>query len=226
IGRWVLRTACLQTRCWHTMGFENLSIAVNLSPMQFRNPKLAKEILDTIDECQIPHASVELEITETAMIQNITVAVDIVTKLTDAGMIVSIDDFGVGYSSLSYLQQFPLQRVKIDRSFISNFLDNANDAAIVSAIVAMSHSLGLEIVAEGVETEEHLRFLQDLCCDQVQGYLISKPLPQDQVVAFLETEADIRHLVTRYTQNHNILTLSQTNNMIGVLNDFPKAMGE
>ncbi|MGB5325035.1 MAG: EAL domain-containing protein, partial [Pseudomonadales bacterium] len=226
IGRWVLKTACLQTKCWQEMGYKNLSIAVNISPVEFRNRHLAKDILQIVAECEIPNNAVELEITETAMIQNVDLASDIIEHLADAGMAITMDDFGVGYSSLRYLQQFPLQRVKIDRSFIASFLENANDAAIVSAIVAMSHSLGLSIVAEGVESTEHLRFLQDLSCDQIQGYLISKPMRHEDVPEFLEGEAQIRHLIVDDRQDRNLLTLHQSNNMIGVLNELPLASGQ
>lgn len=224
IGQWVLRTACLQTRCWHKLGFDKLSIAVNLSPVEFKNQEFASEAISTITECGIAPELVELEITETAMIQNIDNAISIVQQITDAGIAVSIDDFGVGYSSLSYLQRFPLRHVKIDRSFIMNFLDNAHDGAIVSAIVAMGHSLGLGIIAEGVETVDHLRFLQDLSCDQAQGYLISKPMHHDKVPEFLETMPQIRHMIVDERQQQgNLVTLQQSGNMIGVINDLPMA---
>ncbi|RZV50640.1 MAG: EAL domain-containing protein [Pseudomonadales bacterium] len=226
IGQWVLRNACLQTKCWHEMGYTGLSIAVNVSPVEFRDKQLASNTVNIIQSSGIAAELVELEITETAMIQDINVAKRIVEEMVAGGVIISLDDFGVGYSSLSYLQSFPLHRVKIDRSFIQNFLENSQDAEIVSAIVAMSHSLGLGIIAEGVETEEHLRFLQDLSCDQAQGYLISKPMPHDKVPEFLDGEAKIRHMVVDGRQDSNVLTLRQTNNMIGVLNDFSPAVGQ
>jgi len=117
-------------------------------------------------------------------------------ELSEAGFGISVDDFGTGYSSLNYLRCFPLSKVKIDRSFITDFTHAQNDAAIVSAIIAMSHSLGLRVVAEGVETEEQLRFLQDLQCDEIQGYLISKPMPRDKATDMLAQSASIKRLIT------------------------------
>ncbi len=226
IGQWVIRTACRQIRFWQEAGYGTITVAVNLSPVEFRNPKLGDQIISILQEFGVPTGALEIEITETVVMQNIDTAVSILEKLSNAGFSISVDDFGTGYSSLSYLKRFPLSKVKIDRSFISDFMQGSSDAAIVSAIIAMSHSLGLRVVAEGVETEEQLRFLQDLHCDEMQGYLVSRPVPREEVNDLLAQASSIRRMILENGVDYGGLMHHQgvgaASGMIGVLNDFPE----
>ena len=225
MGQWVVRTVCRQIKLWQDAGYDAITVAVNLSPVQFRNPGLADQIMSLIDEAEIPASALEVEITEGVFMQDIDAAVTILEKLSKAGLSISLDDFGTEYSSLRYLKRFPLDKIKIDQSFITDFVRDTNDAAIVSAIIAMSHSLGLQVVAEGVETEEQLRFLQDLQCDEMQGYLISKPVPRDEAGRLLAESSGVRRMIMKgcmvnSPMGHEGGPLVATG-MIGVLNDFP-----
>ena len=226
ISRWVIRAVCRQISFWQKAGYGTVPVAVNLSPVEFRNPDLADQIIALVDEFGIPASAFELEITETAVMQSMDTAAGILEKLSTAGLCISLDDFGTGYSSLSYLRRFPISTVKIDRSFIADFVQDSNDAAIVSAIIAMCHSLGLRVVAEGVETEEQLRFLQDLQCDEVQGYLISRPVPGKQVNELLAQPAAIRRMIMKQPANDDSLVDHQdactAPGMVGLLNDLPQ----
>lgn len=203
IGLWVVETACRQLKLWQEAGNSDLTVAVNLSAIEFRNKSLTEKILAIIKAAGVENNQLELEVTETAVVEHISTTTETLTKLRDSGISISIDDFGVGYSSLVYLQRFPATKVKIDRSFIMNLTENPNDSAIVAAVIAMSHSLGLRVVAEGVETEEQLRFLQDLQCDEMQGYLVSQPLQVNEMNTFLTEPGPIRHLITEYDTHHS-----------------------
>jgi diguanylate cyclase (GGDEF)-like protein/PAS domain S-box-containing protein len=189
IGDWVLRAASRECKRWHEQGFSNLRVAVNLSALQFRHHDLAERILDGIAAVGLAPERLELEITETAIMENLAAAIKTITMLHDSGIQFAIDDFGTGYSSLSYLRQLPVDSLKIDRSFLSDTLPGEQDQLIISAIIAMAHSLDMRVVAEGVETEAQRTFLTGLNCDEIQGYLFSKPLPADQANALLQTHA-------------------------------------
>jgi diguanylate cyclase (GGDEF)-like protein len=225
IGLWVIRTTCRQIRYWKDAGLGLVTVAVNLSPVQFRSPKLARQIINIVRDAAIPPHALEIEITEGVIMQDIDSAVVILQQLHSAGLHVSLDDFGTGYSSLSYLKRFPLSKIKIDRSFINDFVHDVNEASIVSAIIAMGHSLGLQVVAEGVETMEQLQLLQDLQCDEMQGYLVSKPLPKEEAKELLKHPGKVRRLVigqnsaTRQTCLNP--ALSPTPGLIGLLNNCP-----
>ncbi len=225
ISQWVIRTVCQQIRFWEESGHGTIVVAVNLSPVEFRNPDLAKHIIALADEYGIATSALEMEITETVVMQNIETAVATLEQLSEAGFSIAVDDFGTGYSSLSYLKRFPLNKVKIDRSFVIDFMEDSEDATIVSTIIAMGHSLGLRVVAEGVETEEQLRFLQDLHCDEIQGYLISRPVPVVEVNDLLARSSSIRRMILDYGINYTGLADQQgagyASGMIGVLNKFP-----
>ena len=225
IGHWVIRVACRQVRSWQEAGYGTINVAVNLSPLELRDPELGDRIIALVNELDIPPSALELEITETVVMQSMETAAGTLEKLSKAGLSIALDDFGTGYSSLSYLKRFPLSKVKIDRSFISDFMQESNDAAIVSAIIAMSHSLGLRVVAEGVETDEQLRFLQDLHCDEMQGYLISRPVPREEATDLLARASSIRRMILDYGINFVELMEFQGSSLItemgGVLNDFP-----
>ncbi len=225
--RWVMHGVCRQLAEWRRIGHEQLSVAINLSPITFRDRNLARNLLAELAEHDIPPAMLEAEITETVVMQNMDTAIDILTELHDAGVSIALDDFGTGYSSMHYLKRFPLSKVKIDRSFITDFIHASNDAAIVSAIIAMAHSLGLNVVAEGVETEEQLHFLQDLHCDEMQGYLFSRPVPREDATRLLARSSGIQRLIREY--GLDFARLGQlpggrpASGMIGILNEFPAA---
>ncbi len=185
VGDWTIRAACSQARQWHKKGLKDIKIAINLSAAQFREKELAERILDTVSRIGFTPESLELEITESVVVENFENAVEIMTKLHDAGVRFAIDDFGTGYSSLNYLRRLPVDTLKIDRSFLSDALPSKQDRLIIAAIIAMAHSLGVRVVAEGVETEAQRAFLAGLHCDEIQGYLFSKPLPADEASEFL-----------------------------------------
>jgi len=186
IGEWVLRTACEQCRAWHKQGFPWLYIAVNLSARQFHQRDLAASISGILQETGLSPASLGLELTEGLIMQQAESAVVTLRELKAMNIRISIDDFGTGYSSLGYLKRFPIDVLKIDQSFVRDIPADADDAAIASAIITMAHSLGLKVVAEGVETAAQLKFMREHGCDAMQGYHLSKPLPAEQFEAFLK----------------------------------------
>jgi diguanylate cyclase (GGDEF)-like protein len=192
IGAWVLTTACTQARSWQKDGL-SIRVAVNLSSRQFhqaqnrqqsRHP-LLDTVLDALEETGLPPVLLELEITEGVLMQHLDTTMDILNALKNRGVRLSIDDFGTGYSSLSYLKRFPIDTLKIDKSFVNDLTTDPNDKAIVAAITVMAQQLKLEVVAEGVETMAQLEFLRELRCQYVQGYYFSKPLPADDILLLL-----------------------------------------
>jgi diguanylate cyclase (GGDEF)-like protein/PAS domain S-box-containing protein len=190
IGEWVLKTACLHGKAWLDQGLPRLTVAVNLSARQFAHESLLADVTRTLRDTKLDPACLEFEITESMVMRDPEHAVKLLGGLKAMGIRLSIDDFGTGYSSLNYLKRFPLDSVKIDRAFIQDLPGNADDAAITRAIIAMAHSLRLKVIAEGVETEEQLRFLRELGCDEMQGYLFSGPLPGDEFVRLLQGVVD------------------------------------
>jgi len=185
IGEYALREACAQTRAWQDDGFDPVRMMVNLSARQLLNAGLVKDIARILDETGLPAEFLHLEITESAVMKNIEWSGMILQQLRAMGIAVSIDDFGTGYSSLGYLKRLPIDAVKIDRSFIRDLATDANDNAIVTAIIAIARSLKLRVIAEGVETTEQLDFLRSHHCDAFQGFLVSAPVPPQQFVKFL-----------------------------------------
>jgi EAL domain-containing protein (putative c-di-GMP-specific phosphodiesterase class I)/ActR/RegA family two-component response regulator len=177
LGEWVLQTACRQTKVWQNAGFLGLRVAVNLSSRQFYQPELSSRVAQILEASGLSASCLELELTESLMVQDAESAIASLKKLKALGVSISIDDFGTGYSSLSYLTQYPFDILKIDRCFISNITDGCSKAAIVKAIIEMAHSLCLEVIAEGVETEAEKDFLWRYKCDAMQGYLFSPPVP-------------------------------------------------
>ena len=177
LGEWVLQTACRQMQVWQNAGFSGLRVAVNLSARQFHQPDLSSRVAQILAEVGLEPSSLELELTESFMVEDATSAIATLQQLKSLGVSISIDDFGTGYSSLSYLAQYPFDTLKIDRCFISNITHGCTNAAIVKAIIEMAHSLCLEVVAEGVETEAEKDFLWRYKCDTMQGYFFSPPLP-------------------------------------------------
>ncbi len=186
IGAWVLQTACMQAKNWIKGGMSpDLLIAVNLSPRQFHRIDIVKLVKDALDYSGLEPKNLELEITESLAMQDVEYSVRTLHALAELGVQLAIDDFGTGYSSLNYLKKMPVNTLKIDRSFVHDITIDQDDAAIVSAVISMAHSLGLTVIAEGVETPEQLNVLKVLGCDRVQGYLFSRPLPPEEVTDFL-----------------------------------------
>jgi diguanylate cyclase (GGDEF)-like protein/PAS domain S-box-containing protein len=177
IGEWVLRTACRQQREWMDAGLEPVRVAVNLSVRQLRHHSLPDIVREVLEEERLPPDLLEFEVTESVVMQNAEEAITLLKRLKDMGIHISIDDFGTGYSSLSYLKRLPVNTIKIDRSFIQNVAGAEDDAAISEGIIALSRSLKLQVIAEGVETEEQLHFLRNHKCHDAQGFLFSRPLP-------------------------------------------------
>jgi len=177
LGEWVLRTACRQMKAWHDAGHGGLRVAVNLSPRQFQQRDLAAMVERVLTETGLPPEYLDLEITETAAMQNIELSLQVMNRLKEMGIHISIDDFGTGYSSLNYLKRFPIDTVKIDQDFVRDLAQDAGDAAIITAVISMARALKLRVIAEGVETEEQLAFLLREQCAEMQGFLYSHPLP-------------------------------------------------
>lgn len=193
IGEWMLRTSIRQMKAWIDSGLGPMIIAVNLSSVQFRQVHLDELVTQILEEEQLPPEYLELELTESVAMDNPLAAIGVMNNLHGRGIRMSIDDFGTGYSSLSYLKRFKIYKLKIDQSFVRDITVDADDKAIVSAIISLAKSLGMKTIAEGVETEGQLAYLREKCCDEVQGYFYSKPLPADQFEAFVK--AGTRDLV-------------------------------
>ncbi|UCD34147.1 MAG: EAL domain-containing protein [Nitrospiraceae bacterium] len=185
IGEWVLRNACEQMKAWHDDGMQDLCVSVNISGHQFQKENLAATLSRTLAAVQLDPKRVELEITESIMMKGGEDALSILQALKEMGVNLAMDDFGTGYSSFSYLRQFPLDTIKIDKSFIRDVTSSKDTKAIVEAIIAMAHRLQLTTVAEGVEQEDQLEFLRRKGCDEIQGYLMSPPVPPKEIPALL-----------------------------------------
>ncbi len=185
LGAWVLHTACAQNKAWQAAGFKPVCIAVNLSARQFRQQDLVELVTRILQETGLDAAYLELELTESMIMQNVEAAIATLTRLKAIGVKFSIDDFGTGYSSLSYLKRFPIDSLKIDQSFVRDISTDPDDAAITKTIISMAHDLGLRVIAEGVETQEQETFLRLHHCDEIQGYFFSKPVPAKEFEVLL-----------------------------------------
>ncbi len=188
IGLWVLREACTQNKKWQAAGLPEIPIAINVSVVELHHANFMQEVVKVLLQTGLHPHHLELEVTESVAIQSEVTVIQDLNKLKEMGVRLSVDDFGTGYSSLSYLKLLPVNTIKIDKSFIRDIQVDANDAAIVNAIIKMSQSLGLTVIAEGVETEAQLAFLKSHNCDEMQGYLFSRPLPADEFAALLATQ--------------------------------------
>ncbi len=186
IGAWVLREACRKAAEWRTSGLGDIQVAVNLSARQFADQRLQDTVLEALEDSGLPGHLLELELTESMIMRNPEQAVRWLTTIKKTGVRLSIDDFGTGYSSLAYLNRFPIDIVKIDRSFIRHLPESHSDAQIASAVIALGHSLGLIVIAEGAETQEQIDFLRKEGCDEVQGYFFSRPIPAGDMRIFLD----------------------------------------
>ena len=185
LGDWVLRTAVEQLSLWHKRFGTHLKVAVNLSGRQFLHYNLLKSIESAMKSFKLPPASLEFEITETVAMHNAEDSIGILRQLKSIGISLALDDFGTGYSSLAYLKRFPIDKLKIDKAFVRDIPDDANDLAIVSAIISMAHALDLKVHAEGVETPAQAEFLRECGCEFAQGYLFGPALPADEFEALL-----------------------------------------
>jgi diguanylate cyclase (GGDEF)-like protein len=182
IGEWAIREACRITKSWHNAGFDPITVAVNISPKQFREPNLENIIANCLTEFDLAPQFLEVEVTETAVMDNVDIAIDKMKKIHEMGVKVAIDDFGTGYTSINYLRKFPVSVLKIDQTFIKGIPKNQNDVAITSAVISLGHNLGLDVVAEGVESLQQIQYLAENNCDLIQGYFISRPLPASKII--------------------------------------------
>ena len=185
IGEWVLNEACRQAQSWRASGLRPLRVAVNLSAQQFRQKKLVDVVATALRAACLEPRYLELELTESTVMHDAEQSIEILRELSTLGVRISVDDFGTGYSSLSYLRRLPLDKLKIDRTFIRELATSRDDAAIVKAIVSLAHNLRIKVIAEGVETPDQLVYLRELGCDQYQGYHYSAPVPNDAFVAMM-----------------------------------------
>jgi diguanylate cyclase (GGDEF)-like protein len=190
IGRWVLREACWQNMVWQRQGLAPITMAVNLSPRQFLDDNLLVDLDEVLRESGMPPHLLQLEITESMVMQNVERGIKVLDAIQGRGVRLAIDDFGTGYSSMSLMKQFPIDTIKIDRSFVRDLAENEEDRAIATAIISMGKALGLTVVAEGVETSEQDAFLRRRECDELQGYLFSKPVPADEIPPMLTPIVD------------------------------------
>jgi diguanylate cyclase (GGDEF)-like protein/PAS domain S-box-containing protein len=190
LGEWVLRTACAQNKAWQDAGYPPMRIAVNFSPKQFQLLNLAEIVEKVLADTHLEPCWLELEVTENIMLRNEEAAVETLNKLSRLGVQISIDDFGTGYSTFSYIKKIPINTLKIDRSFISDISSNLNDEAIAKAVIAMAKNLNMNVIAEGVETEDQRKILESMNCPEMQGFFFSRPLPADELSNFLDNLDD------------------------------------
>lgn len=192
LGEWVLRRACETAARWRSAGLTEVPVSVNASPRQFESPGFARTVLGILAQTGLPAASLKLELTETALFDGSAQAHDTMMALRGAGVSLVLDDFGTGYSSLALLRRVPVEALKIDKQFVQAMVDDRDAAAIVHAIIALAHALGLQVIAEGIETPEQALFLRAYRCDRIQGYLLSHPLSEREVSAFMALRAGRR----------------------------------
>ncbi len=195
IGEWVLQNACFHNKAWQQSGLPKVRVAVNVSLRQLLNPNFLPSVDSALCSSNLDPKYLEIELTESSVMQKSNFSLDILRELKSRGIYLSIDDFGTGYSSLSHLKQFPINKLKIDRSFVIDIKENADANAIIEAIIAMSHSLKLDVIAEGVETADQLNLLREKNCDQIQGYYLSRPKPVPKIAQMLKEDRS-------YFENH------------------------
>ena len=212
IGEWVMRTACLQSKSWQDAGFDPLRVAVNLSARQFQQPALVESVAQILKDTGLDPNLLELELTEGSIMKDPNQAIRKLHELKAMGIHISVDDFGTGYSSLNYLKRFPIDTLKIDKSFVKDINTDPDNEAIVSAIITLAHALKLNVIAEGVETHEQLESLQMLKCDEVQGFLFSTPLSVAEFTALLA-----ERLTIGITKDYNTTRLPS---LVNVLQQF------
>lgn len=182
IGEWALHEACRMNKQWQDEGYDPVTVAVNISPKQFRHQDVAQVVDDALRESKLDPSYLEVEITETAVMDNVDATITKLNNIHTMGVQISVDDFGTGYTSINYLRQFPVSVLKIDQTFIKGIPTNSDDLAITTAVISLGHNLGMEVVAEGVETAEQMQYLTEHHCDLIQGYFISRPLPASKII--------------------------------------------
>jgi len=187
MGEWVLQNGLMQLKKWQAEGLALGTLAINVSPKQFHQDSFVEYVKGLLNKMEMGGDLLELELTENILLDQTAETVSKIEALKEVGVLFSIDDFGTGYSSMAYLKQLPLDRLKIDKSFVSDITTNINDAHIVKTIIGMSHNLGLELIAEGVETKEEMEFLIENGCDDFQGYYFARPMPAMKVIEFCDT---------------------------------------
>lgn len=207
IGAWVIRTACAQCKAWERQGFGSLRIAVNVSVRQFAQPDLVEYIAAVLAETGLEPQWLEIELTESLLMQDVDRSIDILQRLKAIGLQMSIDDFGTGYSSLAYLKRFPIDLLKIDQAFVRDIETSLDDTAIVKAIISMAHSLGLRVIAEGVETEAQCNFLRLNMCDEIQGYFFSRPVDAARIGDLLARDQRLADHLLRFKRTQRSLLL-------------------
>ena len=218
LGEWVLKTACAQMKAWQRSGIGDLRIAVNLSARQFAQGNLVDMIRTTLSSSGLEARYLDLELTESLVMADVEHAIGSLKELNDLGVQLSIDDFGTGYSSLAYLKRFPINVLKIDRSFIRDIPHNSDDAAIADAIISMAHSLGMRVLAEGVETEAQCEFLSRNMCDEVQGFLFSKALPAEEIELLLRESPGLpEHLLRLHKPARKLLLVDDEPSILSSL---------
>jgi EAL domain-containing protein (putative c-di-GMP-specific phosphodiesterase class I) len=187
LGEWVMRTACGQAVAWREAGLPPMRVSVNVSSRQLTQSDLVTTVKQVLDATRLAGEFLELELTESSLMSDVEATTQTLCGLKETGLSLSVDDFGTGYSSMNYLKRFPLDALKIDRSFVQDLTVDANDAAITKAVIALAKALDLSTIAEGVEDKEQLQFLVDQGCDLIQGFLISRPIPAEEIGPFLES---------------------------------------
>jgi len=192
IGQWVLRSACAQVQAWAKLGLPPLSVSVNVSGAQFKQRKVWHAVRGALAHSALPPEQLVLELTESVLMENATDSIEMLNELKEMGLKLAVDDFGTGYSSLTYLKRFPLDQLKVDRSFVSGLPEERDSLAIVGAIIALARELNLKVVAEGVETKEQLHFLRSRACDEYQGYLCSRPAPPEAFAILIRRQSTQR----------------------------------
>jgi len=201
IGHWVLFEACAQTRRWHDTGLSGIKVSVNVSAVQFRQCDLVQIVAEALAQTGLPPWCLDLEITETVLMQDADATIATLLGLKAMGVCISVDDFGTGYSSLAYLRRFPIDTLKIDKSFMRDVVRDGHNAAIVRTVIALAKSLDLESIAEGVETAEQVQFLRAEGCDRLQGYFFSKPLAADALLEFVRKAGKLLPAVRTGVEN-------------------------
>ena len=226
IGEWVLRTACAQAESWRAQGLGELRIAVNLSGRQFRQPDLVRMVDSVLRDTGLPPGLLVLELTEMLVMDDIDGAIDVMQRLRELGVSMALDDFGTGYSSLASLNRFPVDVLKIDSSFVRAIKPYSHETSIPDAIISMAHSLGLRVIAEGVETEAQCEFLSRNMCDEVQGYLFSQPLPAAAMEALLREGRSVpEHLRRMYKRQRTLLLVDDEPNILSALRRLIRGAG-
>jgi EAL domain-containing protein (putative c-di-GMP-specific phosphodiesterase class I) len=191
IGRWVLRQACVQNMAWQRRGLRPVSMAVNLSPRQFADPHMLQDIDEALLASGMSSVLLQLEVTESMVMRNVPRAIRVLDAIQSRGIRIAIDDFGTGHSSMSLMKQFPIDTIKIDRSFVRDLAEDPEDQAIAQAIISMGKALGMTVVAEGVETVEQQAFLCEHGCDEMQGFIFSRPVPARELAELLRAPAEM-----------------------------------